>query len=192
MVSCLPPVLSSRPCSSLSSCPHYTWRSRLVTRIPESSTWYLFLWSSTSFQLWPSRPATTTTAPVATSPIATSTMLPTTCCPLPSCGQFLSVDGTSFQFVTSPDGAVCSAFSVFYSCYPACGHGSIEHPSFNLCLSFQLQRARHVRGDRGYFVSVRFETHNGYREGLWRRKVAQCPLLRESRIASYHSPVGFG
>ena len=30
-------------------------------------------------------------------------------------------------------------------------------------------RARHVRGDPGWFVSAWLETHNWLREGLWRR-----------------------
>ena len=35
-----------------------------------------------------------------------------------------------------------------------------------------IQRARHERGDPGWFVSVCFETHDGIRDGLWRRFVA--------------------
>ena len=42
----------------------------------------------------------------------------------------------------------------------------------------EVQRARHVRGDPGRFVSVCFKTHSGHRNGLLRRCVAQSSHLR--------------
>ena len=58
-----------------------------------------------------------------------------------------------------------------------------------ILLSF-VPRARHVQGDSCCSVSVRFETHDGFLGGLWRRCVAYCPHLRGSRIALYHPLYG--
>ena len=44
-----------------------------------------------------------------------------------------------------------------------------------------VQRARHVRGDPGWSVSVCFETYNGLREGLMQRCVAQSFIYEASR-----------
>ena len=38
------------------------------------------------------------------------------------------------------------------------------HDARHIC---DFQRARHVRGDPGYLVSVRFRTEDGLRDGFW-------------------------
>ena len=56
---------------------------------------------------------------------------------------------------------------------------SQDHPGVHDAVHVRdVQRARQVRGDPGWFVSVSFETHNGHRDGLMQRGVAQSSLLR--------------
>ena len=56
---------------------------------------------------------------------------------------------------------------------------SQDHPEVHDAVHVgEVQRARHVRGDPGWFVSVCFGTHNGLREGLMQRCVAQSFHLR--------------
>ena len=56
---------------------------------------------------------------------------------------------------------------------------SQDHPGVHDAVHVRdVQRARQVRGDPGWFVSVCFETHNGRRDGLMQRCVAQSSHLR--------------
>ena len=82
--------------------------------------------------------------------------------------------------------------------YPSFGFGFAGLTEYlkKILLSF-VQRACHAQGDPCCFVSVRFETHDGFRGGLQRRYVASCPYLRREvalRCARlwYHAEVHSG
>ena len=56
---------------------------------------------------------------------------------------------------------------------------SQDHPEVHDAVHVRdVQRARQVRGDPGWIISVCFEMHNGHRDGLMQRCVAQSSHLR--------------